>query len=351
MKKNIAAFALFLAWMCPLSSPARIEIFLMGQTAGIKPPPFEPGIWFRGTPFGHMALYVESATRDGEKVIRQCREGERGGLVLTVDKALKDSFFTANTREEFFYGPLDPANLPASLSRGDIGKALEGFNGKYARLYHEGPGVSGLGQDYGTLFIRHIRGFVYPTTRGEEAKIIEFWQEHRRDAFVPMTVNCVTTIIGAMNRAGIERRSFFIRGLSPYNAWAYFIKRLLWVGPGAKAPNGNYLRRDGSYLTDYPQIPSDSVRRSGRPFNVYSLHNLEYTVWAGPAGSPLLPSDAPISFREYPTGKDRAAGKGPGGAGPRGDAVSYFWWTVSQPEEFFRLWFQSFKGLWYLVAG
>jgi hypothetical protein len=346
-----AALALLILCVVPPGVHARIEILLMGQTAGLKPPPFEPGIWFRGTPFGHMALYVESATRDAEKVIRQCREGERGGLVLTVDKELKDSFFTANTREEFFYGPLDPANLPASLSREEIGRALEWFNARYGRLYHEEPGISGLGQDYGTLFIRHIRGFVYPTTRGEEAKIIEYWQEHRRDAFVPMTVNCVTTIIGAMNRAGLENRSFFIRGLSPYNAWNRFIKRLLWSGRNAKAPNGNFLRRDGSYLTDYPQLPSDAVRRSGRPFNVYSLQNLEYTVWAGPLGSPPLPSDAPISFRDYPTGREQAAGKGPGGAGPRCDAVSYFWWTASQPVEFFRLWFQSFKGLWYLAAG
>jgi hypothetical protein len=351
MRRFGAALIVLAAAMAPLVAQARIELFLMGQTAGMKPPPFDPEIWFRGTPFGHMALYVESATRDPERVIRQCREGESGGLVLTVDKELKDRFFTAFTREEFLYGPLDPGNLPASLSRAEIGEALEGFTAKYGRLYREGPGISGFGQDYGTLFVRSIRGFVYPTTREEEAKIIEFWQECRRGTFVRMTRNCVTTVIGAMNRAGLDERSFFIRGLSPYNAWTYCIRELLWAGRDAKAPNGNYLRRDGSYLTEYPQIPSDVVRRSGRPFNVYSLHNLEYTVWAGPSGSPALPSGAPISFREYPTGRERAEGKGPGGAGARSDAVSYLRWTASQPEEFLRLWLQSFKGIWYLVAG
>lgn len=344
MKRSIAALLLCAAVFLPRGAAARIEIFLMGQTVGLKPPPFEPGIRFRGTPFGHMALYIESAARDGEKGIRQCREGERGGLVLTVDKELKDSFFTTHTREEFLYGPLDPARLPASLSREDIGRALETFNAQYGRLYRQGPGISGLGQDYGTLFIRRIRGFVYPTTREEEAAIIAFWQEHRHDAFVPTGNNCVTTIIGSMNRAGLRRRSFFIRGLSPYNAWTYLVKRLLWAKPGAKAPNGNFLRRDGAYLADYPQIPSDAVYRSGRPFNLYSLQNLEYTVWAGPSGSPPLPSDAPVSYRDYPTGRERATGKG-----ARSDAVSYLRWAVSQPEEFIRLWIQSFQGLLFLL--
>lgn len=346
MKRCITVSVLLLAALCPRAAPARIEILLMGQTEGLRPPPFEPEIWFRGTPFGHMALYVESAARDGEKVIRQCREGERGGLVLTVDKDLKDRFFTACTREEFFYGPLDPAHLPSSLSREEIGRALGEFNARYGHLYRAGPGISGLGQNYGTLFIRSIRGFVYPTTREEEAAIIEHWGAHCRDAFVPMTNNCVTTVIGAMNRAGLERREFFIRGLSPYNAWTYFIKKLLWARPGARAPNGNYRRRDGAYLTHYPQIPSAAVHRSGRPFNVYSLQNLEYAVWAGPSGPAALPSDEPVSYRGYPSGREKSAGEG-----PRRDALSYLRWAASQPEEFFRLWLQSFKGLWYLAAG
>lgn len=346
MKSLLAGALLLTAALCPRGAAARIEIFLMGQTEGLRPPPLPPGIWFRGTPFGHMALYVESATRDAEKVVRQCREGERGGLVLTVDKELKDRFFMVTTREEFLYGPLDAADLPASLSREEIERALDIFNGKYGHLYRVGPGISGLGQDYGALFIRHIRGFVYPTTREEEAAIIEHWREHCRDAFVPMTNNCVTTVIGAMNRAGLGRRSFYIRGLSPYNAWCYFVKRLLWAGRDAKAPNGNFIRRDGSCLTDYPQIPSDAVRRSGRPFNVYSLQNLEYTIWAGPDGSPPLPSDARVFYRGYPTGRSQASGEG-----ARGDAASYARWAVSQPKEFCRLWLQSFKGLWWLIAG
>jgi hypothetical protein len=344
VRRSIAALFACAAALAPAGASARIEIFLMGQTTGLKPPPFDPGIRFRGTPFGHMALYIESAARDGERGIRQCREGERGGLVLTVDKELKDRFFIANTREEFLYGPFDPARPPAALSRGEIGEALETFNAKYGHLYRRGPGVSGLGQDYGTLLIRRVRGLVYPTTREEEAAIIAFWRERYRDAFVPTRNNCVTTIIGSLNRAGLHRRSFFIRGLSPYNAWTYLVKRLLWPGPGAVAPNGNFLRRDGSCLTEYPQIPSGAVYRSGRPFNLYSLQNLEYTAWAGPAGSPPLPSDGPVSFRDYPTGRKRARG-----AGARGDALSCLRWAASQPEEFVRLWIQSIRGLLWLL--
>ncbi|MCC6450796.1 MAG: hypothetical protein IT574_09585 [Candidatus Aureabacteria bacterium] len=346
MRRCIAALVFLPAALCPPDAPARIELLLMEQARGLRPPPLEPEIRFRGTPFGHMALYVESAARDAEGVLRQARPGERGGLVLTVDKELRDSFFTAYTREEFFYGPLDPENLPAALSRGDIEKALEEFNRNYGHLYNRGPGVSGLGQDYGTLFVRGIRGFVYPTTRREEAAIIEQWREQRHDTFVPMTNNCVPTVIRAMNRAGLDRRDFFIRGLAPYNAWTYFVRRLLWAPPCARAPNGAFLRRDGAYLTHYPQIPSDAVRPAGRPFNVYSLQNLEYLVWAGPHGSAALPSDAPVSYRGYPSGKEKTAG-----AGPRRGAAAGIRWAVSQPEEFLRLWIQSFKGFWYLAGG
>jgi hypothetical protein len=341
--------------LCALSfsSPAlaRIEIFLMGQTVGLKPPPIKNGIWFKGTPFGHMALYIESATCDDEKIIRQCRKGEAGGLVLTVDRQLKNQFFTATPRVEFLYGGLDPGNLPQFVTREDIEKDLVRFSQKYGHLYDTGPHMSGLGQDYGTLYIRDIWGLVYPTTKEEEAKVIEFWQQHRHDSFYRMQNNCVTTIIGSLRHAGLERRTFFIRGLAPYNAWTFLVKNFLWSRPRSRAPNGNSLLRDEAYLTHYTQIPSDAVYRSGRPFNVYCLKNLAYVMWAGPRASLPLPSNEPISYAHYPNGKERATGKCNHDSPARRGFDFYLWWHVTQSEEFVRLWVQSFKGLWFIVTG
>jgi hypothetical protein len=329
-----------------LDAPARIEIFLMGRTIGLKPPPFPGGIRFRGTPFGHMALYIESATRDDINVIRQCEEGERGGLVLTVDKQLKDAFFTAYSRDEFFYGPLDPHNIPALISRDDIADALAGFDRKYGHLYRTGPGISGLGQDYGVLYIRQVLGLVYPTTREEEAAIIEHWQRHRRDEFIPMTNNCVTTITASLTDAGLDNRRYFIRGLACYNTWLYYLRKFVLAGPDALAPNGNRLKRDGTSVTRYGQLDSDAVYRSGRPFNVYTLKNLEYLVWLSPSASYPLPSDQPISYRSYPTGKERAIDKLSRGF-PEKQLVYY----LSRGWEFIRLWYQSCEGIWFLITG
>lgn len=324
---------------------ARIELFLMGQTVGLKPPPLDGEIWFKGTPFGHMALYIESATLDDGKIIRQCGEGERGGLVLTVDRQLKDRFFVAGSRSEFFYGGLDPDNLPSRVTREEIASDLARFNQRYGRLYRAGPNASGLGQDYGVLYIRDVRGLVYPTTKEEEARIIEYWQEHRHDSFTRMSNNCVTTVIGSLKHAGLERRSFFIRGLAPYNTWTYFVKKFLWAGPESTAPNGNYFLRDGAGLTYYPQIPSEAVYPTGRPFNVYCLKNLGYVMWLGPSASPP-PSGETISYRDYPTGREVAQG-----VPRRGGMEAYLWWYATQSEEFLRLWVQSFKGIWFLIAG
>ncbi|MCX6356346.1 MAG: hypothetical protein NT045_00440, partial [Candidatus Aureabacteria bacterium] len=314
-------------------SPARIEIFLMGQTNGLKPPPLPGDIRFRGTPFGHMALYVESATRDPEMIIRQCREGEPGGLVLTVDRQLKDHFFATTTRREFFYGGLDPAHVPPAVTREDIQRDLGSFDAKYGHLYRAGPNTSGLGQDYGVLYIRNVWGLVYPTTRDEEARIIEHWQRHRHDRFDRMHNNCVTTILGALNNAGIEHRSFFIRGLAPYNTWGYFAKRLVFCSPGTRAHNGNYLRRDGTGVAFYPQLASPAVYRSGRPFNVYSLQNHEYIVWASPGADVRLPSNEPVSYAGYPGGKELSTEQR-----RHNSPESWLRWIVAQHEEFARLW-------------
>ncbi len=352
---TVRSLIVYLLIVCALALPggahARMEVFLMGQTVGLKPPPIEGGIWFRGTPFGHMALYIESATYDGENIIRQCREGEAGGLVLTVDRQLKDQFFIATPRREFFYGGLDTGNLQRSISREDIEKDLAGFNEKYGRLYNSGPNVSGLGQDYGTLYIRDIWGLVYPTTKEEEAKIIKYWQQRRHDSFHRTENNCVTTIIGSLRHAGLEDRSFFMRGLAPYNAWTYLVKNFLWSGPRALAPDGNYFLRDGAYLTHYPQLPSEAVYRSGRPFNVYCLKNLAYVMWAGPSASLPLPDREPINYAHYPTGGERATGRFAYGSPARRGLDFRLWWYVTQPEEFARLWFQSLKGLWFLATG
>jgi len=333
--------------LCSVASAhPRIENFLMERTIGLKPPPFPGGIRFRGTPFGHMALYIESAGRDDEKIIRQCEEGETGGLVLTVDKQLKDRFFTVFSREEFFYGPLDPDNLPSLVTRDDIAEVLAGFNRKYGRLYNVGPGVSGLGQDYGVLYIRGVWGLVYPTTREEERKIIEHWQEHRHDEFIPMTNNCVTTITDCMRSAGLDRRRYFIRGLACYNTWLYYLRKFVLAGPDARAPNGNYLRRDGTCVTRYEQLPSEAVCRSGRPFNVYTQKNLEYFVWLSPACPPRLPSEPPVSYRAYPAGVER-----PSSALPRSFLARTLAYYPSRLYEFARLWYQSFDGIWFLIAG
>jgi len=339
------------AFAFPHSAQARIELFLMGQTVGLKPPPINGDIWFRGTPFGHMALYVESATYDDEKVVRQCREGERGGLVLTVDRQLKHQFFIATPRSEFLYGGLDPENLPQSISREDIERDLVAFDKKYGRFYNGGPNVSGFGQDYGTLYIRDIYGLVYPTTREEEAKIIEYWQQHRHDSFQRMGNNCVTTILRSLRNAGLEDRSFFIRGLAPYNAWTYLVKNFLWCNARSLAPNGNYFLREGAYLAYYPQLPSDAVYRSGRPFNVYCLKNLAYVMWAGPRASLPLPSDQPCSYASYPTGRECATGDFTYDSPARRGVDLWLWWYATQSEEFARLWLQSFKGLWFLATG
>lgn len=347
----IAALFISCAFAFPCAAYARMEVFLMGQTVGLKPPPIEGGIWFRGTPFGHMALYIESATGDDEKIIRQCREGEAGGLVLTVDRQLKHQFFIATPRREFFYGGLDPENLPKSVTREDIERDLAGFNEKYGRLYNSGPNVSGVGQDYGTLYIRDIWGLVYPTTREEEAKIIEYWQQRRHDSFERMGKNCVTTILGSFRHAGLEDRHFFIRGLAPYNTWTYLVKNLLWSGPRALAPNGNYFLRDGAYLTHYPQLPSEAVYRSGRPFNVYCLKNLAYVAWAGPRASLPLPDRKPVSYAHYPTGKERATGRFVYESPARRGFDFWLGWYLTQPVEFARLWFQSIKGIWFAATG
>lgn len=338
-------------FLIPASATARIEIFLMGQTRGLKPPPFEDEISFRGTPFGHMALYVESAARDGKKIVRQGEEGERGGLVLTVDRELKDSFFIATSREDFLYGSLDPKRLPESVTREDLASELLRFDEKYGHLYNRGPGISGLGQDYGILYIRNAWGLVYPTTRGEEAAIIEYWRQHCRDGFERLSNNCVTTILRSLRHAGLESRTFFARGLAPYNAWTYLIKKLMWAGDDAIAPDGDYLRRDCTYLTYYPQLASDAVCRSGRPFNVYSLQNLEYIIWKGPQASFPLPSNSPVSYRKYPSGRERSNDHRECRFSRRNRVASASYWIVSQPVEFCRLWLQSFKGLWYLCSG
>jgi len=342
--------ALFIVF-APPQVHARIEIYLMGQTVGLKPPPLDNGIRFRGTPFGHMALYVESAAYDDKDIIRQAGEGERAGLVLTVDRRLKDSFFTATTRDEFFYGGLDPKRLPASVSRADIAADLARFNEKYGRLYEMGPGISGLGQDYGALYIRDVWGLVYPTTREEERRIIEYWRKQRHDDFARLGNNCVTTILCSLNNAGLEDRGLFIRGLAPYNAWTYLVKKFLWAGKNALAPDGNYYLRDGGYITYYRQLPSEAVYRSGRPFNVYCLKNLAYVVWAGPRASVPLPDFSPLDYADYPQGDSKATGRFPYSSRPRRGGEFWFRWYVSQSEEFVRLWFQSFKGLWFLAGG
>ena len=333
----------FAGLLLPASSHARIEIILMGQTRGLRPPPMGDENWFKGTPFGHMALYVESACRDDEEVIRQCREGERGGLVLTVDKELKDAYFIAVPRDEFFYGHLDPRRPPASVGREDIEKDLGHFNEEYGSLYNSGPGISGFGQDYGILYIRKAWGLVYPTTGEEEARIIEYWRKHVRDEFFPVANNCVSMVTGSLADAGLGFRSF-IRRRASYNAFIYAIKRLLLARPGARAPDGNYLKRDGSYLTEYGQIPSSAVIPSNRPFNVYTLRNLEYLMWLCPRGEASLPSAKPADYERYPSGKEKSSGKP-----RRGFLSSRPRWLLSKPEEFIRLWIQSVKGVWYLI--
>ena len=334
------------ALLLPSRGEARIEIFLMNQTVGLKPPPLEGGIRFRGTPFGHMALYVESATRDDEGIIRQCREGERGGLVLTVDRQLKDRFFIATTRDEFFYGGMDPDAAHGVVTRTDIRRDLASFNDRYGHLYKTGLNMSGLGQDYGVLYIRSVWGLVYPTTREEEAKIIDFWRQHYNDEFARIGTNCVTTLFRSLNYAGLDRRSFFVRGLAPYNAWNYLAKKFVFADADSRAPDGTYLRRQGTYITRYGQIDSDAVFPSGRPFNLYSLQNMEYTTWASPRASHRLPSWAPVTFAHYPTGRERVSDEGMPYSMRR-----FLWWIFSQPDEFVRLWFQSFKGLWFTITG
>ncbi len=333
----------------------------MGQSRGLRTLPLGDENWFRGTPFGHMALYVESACRDDDKLIRQCREGERGGVVLTVDKQLKDTFFIVVPRNEFFYGALNPGQLPPSIDRVDIQSAFHQFNAKYDSLYKKGPGISGFGQDYGILYIRKAWGIVYPTTREEEEKIIEYWQKHIHDEFYPVANNCVSTLTESLNYAGLGLNPF-IRRRASYNAYVCAIKKLLFAGARTRAPDGNYLKRDGSYVTEYEQLKSRAVIPSNRPFNVYTLRNLEYLRWlcpkapftseVGKRGQPTyemgkgrgLPSDGPISYDSYPTGREAASVNGKVGflgSRPR--------WLLSKPDEFIRLWIQSFKGIWYLI--
>jgi hypothetical protein len=333
----------FASFLIPVASNARIEIILMGQARGLRSKPLGNENWFSGTPFGHMALYVESACPDDEKGVRQCREGERGGVVLTVDKELNDSYFIAIPRDEFFYGPLDPRRPPDSVDREDIEKALVHFNDEYGSLYNSGPGISGFGQDYGILYIRKAWGLVYPATREEEARIIEYWQEHVGDEFYPFANNCVSMVTESLAGGGLGFRSFLRRKAS-YNAFIYSIKKLLLARAGARAPDGNYLRRDGSYLTEYGQIPSSAVIPSNRPFNVYTLRNLEYLMWLCPHGEESLPSAKAADYERYPSGKEKSSGKP-----RRGFLSSRPRWLLSKPEEFIRLWIQSVKGVWYLI--
>lgn len=339
----LASLLISTVLLLPLQAQGRIEIILMGQSRGLRPPPLGDENWFCGTPFGHTALYIESACPDDERVVRQCREGERGGLVLTVDKQLKDIFFTAVPRNEFFYGRLDPDALPASVSIEDIKEAFEIFNDKYGFLYRKGPGISGFGQDYGILYIRKAWGIVYPTTKEEEARIIEYWRDHVRDEFYPVANNCASTITESLNNAGLGLHTF-IRRRASYNAFIYAIKKLLLAGAGERAPDGNYLRREGAYVTEYSQLKSKAVIPSNRPFNVYTLRNLEYLVWLSPKGEPSLPSDKPINYSEYPEGNE-AAFTNPA----RGFLSSRPRWLLSKPDEFIRLWIQSVKGIWYLI--
>ncbi|MDD5557123.1 MAG: hypothetical protein PHN82_07730 [bacterium] len=345
--RTIAAALLLRAALPATPAAARIEIFLMERTHGIRPPPLPNDIRFRGTPFGHMALYIESAVPDEEQIIRQAAEGEPGGLVLTVDKDLRDAFFVAFPRDEFFLGPLDPARPPERVGRAEIAGALERFNAAFGHLYLAGPGISGFGQDYGVLFVRSVRGLVYQTTREEEARIIEHWQRRRHDDFVPMTNNCVTTIQASLRHAGLDDRSFFIRGLAPYNAWVYCVERYALAGPGEIAPNGNRLRRDGTGATFYTQIESDAMYRSGRPFNVYTLKRVERLAAMVPPAEADLPSAEPVRFGSYPAGDEEPAeGRRRGGALGRAATGA-----LSRGKEFVRLWFQSFDGLWFLAAG
>jgi hypothetical protein len=339
------AVALLITALCTVSAHARIEIILMAQGRGLKPPPFERGVRLRGTPFGHMALYVESATYDDDLLIRQCREGERGGLVLTVDKQLKYRFFIAHPPHEFFYGDLKPGEEGQPQSRADIRAAFTRFEENYDHLYKREEGTSGFGQDYAILYVRRAWGLVYPTTREEERKIIEYWQEHRHDSFRRLTNNCVTTVIGSLNNAGIEHRSFFIRGLAPYNAWVYFADKFTQGNCDEKLYNGNYLRRAGTYLRCYERIPSPATLASRRPFNVYSLRNMEYLIRMSPHGNSKLPDFEPVDYRGYP------AGNAPADCVPvQGACRRVLYRTVSRSEEFARLWVQTFQGLWFLAT-
>ena len=344
--RTVGVFILFASLAFPAGALARIEIILMAQAKGVRPPPFGDGLGFRGTPFGHMALYVESATCDDEKIIRQCDEGEKGGLVLTVDKQLKDTFFIANPSDEFFYGNLDPQDLPQSISRNEIGEALSKFNKKYGQLYKKAPGESGLGQDYGILFIRKAWGLVYPTTREEEKSIIEYWQEHRHDEFHKTHNNCVTMINRSLIHAGLTKRRRFLRGHGCYNAWVHWVRKLVTARAAARAPDGDFIRRDGTFVTEYAQLKSDAVISSGRPFNAWSLLNMEYLIWLSPRGILPVTGEKPVNYKRYPTGKEEATTKF-----RRGFIERRFVWLLSQPYEFIRLWPQTFYGIWFAITG
>lgn len=343
----IAGSALAAAAMLAVSLPAtaRIEIMLMGRTNGLKPPPLGDGIWFRGTPFGHMALYIESAARDDEKIVRQAEEGEPAGLVLTVDKELKGSFFTAMPRDEFFYGGLDPGNVPESVTREQIEDALTRFDRKYGQLYNKGPGISGFGQDYGVLYVRKVWGLVYPTTRDEEAKIIEHWQEQRHDEFVATENNCVGVVNKAMFHAGLIDRQYYWRGYGCYNSWTHWMTYFTMAGMEDKTPDGTYLRRDGTCVTEYPQIRSDAVIPSGRPFNAWSLWNMEFLIWLAPPGTLPVTGMEPIDYTRYPIG-DLPASEGLAHNALEREGKRH----LSRCREFIMLWPRTIKLLWWVAT-
>ena len=324
---------------------ARIEIILMGQARGLRPPPLEGDIRFKGTPFGHMALYIESATRDPEAVVRQAREGESAGLVLTVDKQLASSFFTAVPRDEFFYGPLDPARLPSSVTREDIENALSAFNAAYGKLYNSGRGESGFGQDYGISFVRKAWGIVYPTTRAEEARIIDYWRRHRRATFRRATNNCVSIINRSLYFAGLTDRRRFFRAYACYNSWIYWVRHFVTAGSDERVPDGNYLRRDGTCLAIYPQLPSDAMLPSRRPFNAWSLLNMGYFVWLSPRCTPPIEGMRPVDYAAYPSAGEPAASRL-----RRPLVTRQIAWYSSQIYEFLRLWPQTIGGIWWGIT-
>jgi hypothetical protein len=130
--------------LVPDSLRAEVEFFF--NTSPSDPPKLITRIVqnFPLSSVGHGTMYVSSACRDHgawDNKIRPCTDADpHHGLVISFDVDLQKNtnyYFLAVSRDEFFYGNLDPSNLPQRITRPIIDRMDAHFYEQFPLLHSE----------------------------------------------------------------------------------------------------------------------------------------------------------------------------------------------------------------------